>query len=298
MLQHEHVREAYQAYNIPMLETKSDMSNRELEAQLFLGKEKARAVFFSYTYYGVLRVYITLDEDTDAYNNEILSLLESSINKSDCAMGLLWVRKKTQKITTFLEDALHITPSDKLFFYESKKYVIDRDQFKKEYDDSVLEARQYEDSYLDDCLRLLDESMLFCMPPTFHMDYREHQLEQFRFYRDYLPFETFWKDGELVGFYLNNKNEVDWIAVSPKFQGKGYGTIILTRAISNIFEKTDSDTAWLIASSFNEKACSFYRKNGMKVDGEYRLARISNSIESDLEFRAEYGVISPASAGC
>jgi len=293
-MQREHAQEAYQAYNIPISEhreynNESEIGNRELEAKLLVNKE-ARAVFFSYTYYGILRVYITLDEDCDVYNDEISSLLQSSIDKSNCAAGLLWVRKKTPKIIAFLEDVFHITPSDELFFYESKKFAIHREQFKKEYE-GILEVKQYDSSYLNECLRLLDESMLFCMPPTFHMDERQHHLEQFRFYQDYLMFETFWKDGELVGFYWNNKNEVDMMAVSPKFQRMGYGSVILTRAISKIFQMTDSDMAWLIASSFNEKACSFYAKNGMEIHGEYRLARTGDSIESDLQMREEYNAL-------
>ena len=288
-MQFEHAQEAYQSYNIPMPKVGANTGNKELEAQLLLN-EKARGVFYSYTYHGILRVYITLDEDSDIYNNQISALLKSSIEKSNCASGLLFVRKKTPKIIAFLRNEFEITPSEELFFYESKKFAINREQFNKKYDDSILELKQYEDSQLDDCLRLLDESLLFCMPPTFHMDDRSHHLEQFRFYRDYLTIETFWKDKELVGFYTNVKNEVDLIAVSPKFQRMGYGANILTRAISKIFEKTDSDVAWLIASCYNEKACSFYTKYGMEVHGEYRIPRIGNSIESDLELRAEYGV--------
>ena len=292
-MQFEHVQEAYQAYHIPMpahhRNDKSDeCSNRELEAKLMTDKE-ARGVFFSYTYHGVLRVYITLDEDRDVYNEEISTLLRSSIEKSHCETGVLFVRKKTLLLIAFLENEFHITPSDELFFYESKKMAIHRAQFKKQ-SDNILEIRPFDDSHLDDYLRIGDESLLFCMPPSFRTDERAHHLEQFRFYRDYLTFETFWKDDEMVGYYWNNKNEVDLIAVSPKYQRMGYGTIILNRAIEKIFETTDSDIAWLIVSSFNEKACSFYVKNGMEVHGEYRIPRIGDSITSDLEMRAEYGV--------
>jgi len=293
----EHVQEAYQAYNIPMPElrrnNKSDEygnSNREIESKLMTDKQ-ARGVFFSYTYHGVLRVYATLDKDSDAYNNEISDLLQASIGKSNCETGLLFVRKETPALIAFLQDSFCITLSDELFFYESKKMAIHREQFHKKNESGILEIRPYEDRYLDDCLRILDESMLFCMPPTFHMDEREHHLEQFRFYRDYLTFETFWKDDELVGFYWNNKNEVDLMAISPKFQRMGYGSIILNRAIEKIFETTDSDIAWLIVSSFNEKAYSFYVKNGLEVHGEYRIPRIGDSITADLEMRAEYGVL-------
>ena len=288
-MQFEHAQEAYQSYNIPMPKNGANTRNRELEAKLF-SSEKARGVFYSYTYHGVLRVYVTLDENSNIFNEEISALLQSSIEKSNCQTGLLWIRKKTPKIIAFLEDKFNITLSDELFFYESKKFAIGRELFNNKYDDSILQIRPYEDSYLDECLQLLDESLTFCMPPTFHMDDRAHHLEQFRFYRDYLTFETFWNDKNLVGFYINVKDEVDLIAVSPKFQRMGYGSAILTRAISKIFETTDSDVAWLIASSFNDKACSFYIKYGMEVHGEYRIPRIGDSIESDLELRAEYGV--------
>jgi len=292
-MQFEHAQTDYQSYDIPMPECHQDSIckvNRQIEAKLIYG-ENARGVFFSYTYNGTLRIYITVDRDTDVCDEELSMLFRSSIDQCDCKTGLLWVRKKTPKVIAFLQKEFCITPSDELFFYESKKFAISRKQFINKYSDTTLEIRPYRDSYLDECLRLLDESMLFCMPPTFHMDDRGHHLEQFRFYRDYLVFETFWKNDELVGFYWNNKNEVDLMAVAPKYQRMGYGSAILSRAIEKIFEKTDSDTAWLIASGFNEKACSFYAKNGMEVHGEYRIPRINGTVESDLQMRAEYDAL-------
>jgi len=285
-MQFGHAQEDYQAYNIPMpTRARGTPANRELTARLLL-ENSARGVFFSYIYNGMLRVYITLDEDTDVYNDEISVLLRNSIEASGCGGGLLWVRKQTPKVIAFLEGEFRITLSDELFFYEAKKFSVRRGEFDFKYD-SGLEIRPYEDGFLDECLRLLDESMVFCMPPSFHADERAHYLEQFRFYRDYLSFETFWKDGVLVGFYWNNGNEVDLMAVSPRLQRRGYGSVILSRAVEKIFEKTGSDEAWLIASSFNAKACGFYAGNGMAVTGEYRVARIGDSIEADLQMRAD-----------
>ena len=81
----EHVQVDYQSYNIPMpgcrqndLENEAGNGNRQIEARMFFD-EKMRGVFFSYTYNGTLRVYTTLDDDTDAYNEEISQLLQSSI---------------------------------------------------------------------------------------------------------------------------------------------------------------------------------------------------------------------------
>ena len=287
----EHAQTDYQSYNIPMLEchkgdveTESDRDNRQLETKLFYN-ENMCGVFFSYIYNGALRVYVTLDDDTNVYNDEIFSLLQASIENSKCKTGLLWIRKKTPKLIEFLTEKFHITPSDELFFYESKKFAIRREHFKKKYDDSILEIRPYDDSYLDGCLRLWEEVMIFAIPPNFHLRNRAHHLEQFRFYRDNLVFETFWKNDKLVGFYWNNKEEVDLIAVSPNYQRMGYGSLILTRAIEKIFQTTNADSAWLIVSSFNEKACSFYAKNGMEVQKEYRIPRIDDPIEADLQMR-------------
>lgn len=106
-----------------------------------------------------------------------------------------------------------------------------------------------------------------------------------------MVFETFWSKDELIGYYWLDKEEVDLIAVCPKRQRMGYGSLILTRAIEKIFQTTDSDVAWLIASSFNEKACSFYAKNEMEVHEEYRIPRIDDPIESDLQMRSEYLII-------
>lgn len=289
-MQFEHAQTDYQSYNIPMPEycqRNTSQGNRQIESKLFYD-EKMCGVFFSYIYNGTLRTYITLDDDTDIYNTEISSLLQAAIDKSNCESGLLWVRKKTPKIIAFLEDEFHITISEELFFYESKKFAIHRKQFIKKYDDSILEVRPYDDSYLDACLRLCEEAMIFAMPPKFHLRNRTHHLEQFRFYRDCLVFETFWKKDELIGYYWLNKEEVDLIAVSPKHQRMGYGSLILTRALEKVFQTTDSDVAWLIASSFNEKACSFYAKNGMEVQEEYRIPHIDDPIESDLQMRLEY----------
>ena len=285
----EHAQEDYQSYNIPMpdvVDGECKALNRQLEAKLFYDGE-TRGVFFSYNYKGTMRVYITLADDRDIYNKEISLLLRSSIDKSGCAAGLAFIRKKTLGLIAFLEKEFNITVSDELFYYEAKNFAIRRENFNKKYEDGILEVRPYDDSYLDACLSVWREAMLFCMPPDFHLDNREHHKEQFRLYRNHLVFETFWKDDELVGFYWNSKEEVDLIAVSPKHQRVGYGSLILTRAIEKAFEATGSDVVWLIASSFNEKACSFYLKYGMEVQEEYRIPRISDSIESDLEWRKE-----------
>jgi|GEM_PF-1227836 len=287
----EHVQTDYQSYNIPLPNThrsnmKNELNNRELESKLFYGN-KMCGVFFSYSYNGVLRVYITLENDTNAYNDEITSLLRSSINKCNCSTGLLWVRKKTPKIIAFLENEFLLTPSDELFFYESTTFVMPYNKFQKKYDSSILEIKPYEERFLDDCLNLFNEAMVFKMPPHFYLDERAHYLEQLRFNSENTVFETFWKNNELIGLYWLCDEEIDVIAVSPKHQRKGYGSLILTRAIEKAFQTSNKDCVWLIASNFNEKAHAFYGKYGMEARNQNRLSHIDSPIELDMQMRAK-----------
>ena len=286
----EHAQEDYQSYNIPLPnpnrnDIKNESLNKEIESKLFYD-DKMRGVFFSYIYNGVLRVYITLENDTSAFNDEIVSLLRSSINKCNCSSGLLWVRKKTPKLIVHLENEFQIKQSDELFFYESTTFVMPRNKFQKKYDSGILEIKQYEDSFLDDCLQLFNEAMLFKMPPHFYPDEREHYFEQLRFNKENVVFETFWKQDNLIGLYWLCDEEVDVIAVSPKYQRKGYGSLILTRAIEMAFQTAKKDCVWLIASNFNEKAHSFYSKYGMEAQNQNRLSHIDSPIELDMQMRA------------
>jgi len=128
------------------------------------------------------------------------------------------------------------------------------DKFKNEYDSSILEIKQYENNFLDDCLNLFNEAMVFKIPPHFYFDERDHYFEQLQFNSKNLVFETFWKENELIGLYWLCDEEIDIIAVSPNHQRKGYGSLILTRAIEKAFQTSNKDCVWLIASNFNEKA--------------------------------------------
>ena len=81
-------------------------------------------------------------------------------------------------------------------------------------------------------------------------------------------FEAFWdkKTGTLIGLYRFYGNNIAEIAVSPDYQGKGYGSFILTRAIKRIF-KIDPKTekATLDCVDWNKQGQAFYKKYGMEA---------------------------------
>ncbi|MCL2412050.1 MAG: hypothetical protein FWC97_10455 [Treponema sp.] len=71
----EHAQEDYQSYNITLPnpnrdDIKNESLNKEIESKLFYD-DKMRGVFFSYIHNEVLRVYITLENDTSAFNKVI-----------------------------------------------------------------------------------------------------------------------------------------------------------------------------------------------------------------------------------
>jgi ribosomal protein S18 acetylase RimI-like enzyme len=85
----------------------------------------------------------------------------------------------------------------------------------------------------------------------------------------------------LVGLYWRKNAEIDFFAVDVNQQRKGYGTIMLTRAINMVFEKTDADFACLYAVDWNLKGQSFYKKYGMAENGHSFGIKINNYKENE-----------------
>jgi GNAT superfamily N-acetyltransferase len=114
--------------------------------------------------------------------------------------------------------------------------------------------------------------MTFINPPPKFKENKVHYIKHFAERAEKNSFKTFWKDGDLVGLYWRKNAEIDIMAVAAKQQRKGYGTIILTRAIEMVLENTINNYAYLYAVDWNIKGQSFYRKYGMEQNGHsYRL---------------------------
>jgi len=241
----------------------------QVEARLFDG-----GVFYGCTAYKGLRIHIAFEENTDAFNEEIAALVRSSLKKSGSASCAIWIWNDNRKIIAFLKDEFQLPQKRD---YASIEFIMRRENFHPAIDNS-LEARPYEPKRLFAYLNMLDHSMTFAdPPPTYRHEFFRHR-KRFAELADNpaFYFEAFWKDGELIGLYWLKNAEIDTLAVAAGQQRKGYGTIILTRAIEMAFRRTDAPYVYLYAVDWNAKGQSFYKKYGMEQNGHSYGLRIEN----------------------
>ena len=251
-------------------------TEKQIEAKI-LGEDQG--VFFACMFEGGLRVHIALATDTDEFNEEIAALVRGSLKKASTNTSEMWILNGNRKLIAYLKETFRL--HDKRD-YASIEFIMRRENFHPEKNDT-LEIRPYERKRLGKYLWLLDGSMTFSHPRANRRRLRI-RLRRKKFDKDFAgmakkdAFEAFWKDGELVGLYWRKTHvpEVDTLAVADKHQRKGYGAIILTRAIEVIFEHTDAPYAYLYAVDWNEKGQAFYKKYGMEENGHSYCLHIEN----------------------
>lgn len=247
----------------------------QVEARLF-----PEGIFYSCTAYKKgLRIHIAFEMDTDAYNEEVAALVRGSLKKTGKTSCVLWIWNDNRKIIEHLKEAFHVTKKGS-HYYASIEFIMRRENFRP-VPNETLEVRPYEKKRLFAYLDMLDHSMTFASPPpSYRRDFFRHrkrfaELENdARFY-----FEAFWKDSELVGLYWLKNAEIDTLAVAAGQQRRGYGSIILTRAIEMALKRTDADFAYLYAVDWNVKGQSFYKKYGMEQSGHSYCLHVENYSE-------------------
>ncbi len=224
--------------------------------------------------FGGLRMHISFEKDTDKFHEELAACVQSTLNKSGMASCLIWIFNEDRKIIKFLKEKFHVIPEG-AHDYASIEFIMRREKFDRTAHQLVLEIRSYEEEHIDDYLIMLDGAMTFVDPPPKFLGHREHYLQHFIQRAEDHSFEAFWKRDRVVGLYWRKNAEIDIMVVDKENQRKGYGSIILTRAIDMVFKNTDADFAYLYAVDWNVKGQSFYKKYGMEQNGHSYLLRIN-----------------------
>lgn len=245
-------------------------------AMKVFGDSEMLGVFQSAIAYERFWISISFETDTDQFHDELLELVKISLNKSGFSSCMIWLRHENLKIINFLKEYFHIQPDCGPHYYASIEFIMRRDMFTKTVCAPALDIRPYEEKYIDNYLDLLDASMSFASPPPKFKENKQHHAMRFAEYAQKKSFEAFWSDGDLVGLYWRKGAEIDIMAVADKQQRKGYGSMILTRAIEMIFEHTTDHYAYLYAVDWNAKGQSFYKKYGMEQNGHSYLLRLNN----------------------
>ena len=249
-------------------------TDKQINAHIFYEKE-AVGVYFSSAVFGGIRVNISFSHDVDTFNADLAELVEKTLRKSGSSSCSIYLRNSNRKIIEFLKKKFSVKPYDGSNYYASIEFIMRRENFDKK-EDSSLDIRPYEEKHLDEYLRMLDDSMSSISNSIDFMGHKEENAKNFAKLAKNNSFEAFWKDGMLVGLYWRKGAEVDMMAVASNQQRKGYGAIMLTRAIKMVFENTDKDFAYLYAVDWNVRGQAFYRKYGMEENGHSYLLYLDN----------------------
>ncbi len=238
-----------------------------------LGEGTYDGVFSACIFEDNLRIHIACNEDTDIYNHEICDLINEALHKSTKTSPIIWIWNDNRRIIGYIKQTFNTITGGK-HDYASIEFIMRREKHISNGKQSLI-IRPYEPEHIDEYLMLLDEAMTFVSPPPNFRGNKDGCMTQFKDRNDVQSFEAFWKNDELIGLYWRKNAEIDIMAVSTKHQRKGYGNIILNRAIDMVFENTDEEYAYLYAVDWNEQGQAFYKKYGMEVNGHSYLLQIS-----------------------
>ena len=252
-------------------------TENQIEMKIF-GGDKMIGVFHSAVAYERFWINISFKADTEQFNDELAELVKVSLEKSGFMSCTIWIWNENKKIIQFFKKSFHIQPDCGPHYYASIEFIMRRELFNKKVVNSTVNIRPYEKKYIDDYVALLDESMTFASPPPKFRENKERHTKKFAECAENNSFEAFWKDGGLIGLYWRKNAEIDTLAVADNQQRKGYGSIILTRAIEMVFKNTMDNYAYLYAVDWNTKGQSFYRKYGMEQNGHSYMLRLNHTV--------------------
>ena len=235
-------------------------------------------LFISLLYYGSLRAFISFDGDGGAEHAlELTSLLRAA--KVSFPKNRLCVYFNYENRTLIAEIMNHVDfepPYPNGFYYMSREFVMDREHFAAKPSNVRLDVRPYEFMRTADYAALVDASFTFASPPPNFSANITGMAETL----SKKVFNAFYDGNGLIGVYwLDNDNStIEFIAVAPDRQRRGYGHIILSHAIETVFSDPGKCAAKLYCVDWNEKGLAFYRKFGMLEKGHMQMMVVEDKI--------------------
>lgn len=137
----------------------------------------------------------------------------------------------------------------------------------------ALEARTYEDDQADLYLCLIAAAFqsidpaFDSQPNASSAQYREQSIRDLKRMDQEDNFRAFWRNRELIGLYLLTDDWIHTVAVHPRYQNQGFGSIILHHAIQRLVHEKNHPAICLNCMETNEKGLYYYRKNGFTTVG-------------------------------
>ncbi|MGG3510129.1 GNAT family N-acetyltransferase [Paenibacillus lautus] len=131
---------------------------------------------------------------------------------------------------------------------------------------SELIEKQFEDSMLDHLVELFDKGYFQLNKENgwqtdwYYTNSKVFQAGLQEKVRDN-EFRSFWLGNQLIGAYIIDKNYIRDLVVSPGYQNRGYGSIILAHCIKHMIEKKNVQKVCLRITKSNLSAKRLYERN-------------------------------------
>jgi ribosomal protein S18 acetylase RimI-like enzyme len=82
-------------------------------------------------------------------------------------------------------------------------------------------------------------------------------------------FLSFWLEEILVGVMYFMEDVIEVLAVDPRYQGQGFGALMLSHAVHRLIHECGYPAAYLFVVAENPQAKRFYHRHGFKESGFY-----------------------------
>lgn len=223
--------------------------------ELFVDNEKNTGVFKVFIYKNSLRISVLLDKSPCP---ETVTWLIDSIKKcinsyADKDTIFMWYSQKNGFSNAVLDQFTTYNPN---YFY---KYQIKNKDIILIEDKSGLEKRQCTEDMIDACIEVM-EDLFTPFPDTPGSFRKDRERIKSELINDNGCTELFFKEGELVGFCGHQSGHIIDVCVRKKFQGMGYGKVMVRSILKSIYEL--GCDAELTTGHYNDRAISLYEKVG------------------------------------
>ena len=129
-------------------------------------------------------------------------------------------------------------------------------------EESILEVVPFEEKYAKQYMKLYNV--------CFHKMREELVVKPFDFYKNEKQLETrkehiylYLEQGQIIGSFVLDANEIDDVMVNPLYQGNGYGRKLVQTAVA-MQQKRGIQSIILHAAAWNERAIGLYEKCGFE----------------------------------
>lgn len=143
--------------------------------------------------------------------------------------------------------------------------------------DSCIEVVPYDVSYAKQYIQIYNA--------CFYDMRKEYGIRPYEFYQKESQLDNksnncylYIQNGEMIGSFILNGNEIDDLIVNPRYQGCGYGRLLLCCAIAMLQEQKAFPIILHVAAK-NEKAVHLYEKNGFEPVLVVRVKRHNKVME-------------------